>query len=247
MLSFPSPHLFPFSINILKKFDLRENLFNAAFCSSTHSISVCPLPHFSFLLLSRVKKPGSLPSACLWNLWAEPRYALGMLKLNASPLPLPLSPFGFGNACAEHCFPAKQVASSGAHVGGLGWNLVDGQDRKETNLISILLSSPSPLLKCIQITAIQVGKPGTTIVLQMKTQIKGKIYLHDENISYWSKRPYPYVGTNNHHQIISGSFDMPHRWWTIVITPHSGAPGQGSIFKHTTCYENKREFISRKI
>lgn len=56
--------------------------------SSAQSISVCPLPHFSFLPLSRVKEPGSLPSACLWNLWAEPRYALSMLKPNALPLPL---------------------------------------------------------------------------------------------------------------------------------------------------------------
>lgn len=75
----------------------------------------------SFALIpSRARDPGSLPSACLWNLWTEPRYALGMLQLNAFPfffIPhLSLSPLGFENSCDEYCFPTKQVASCAAHV-----------------------------------------------------------------------------------------------------------------------------------
>lgn len=66
----------------------------------------------SFLLPSRVRRPGSLPSACLWNLWAEPRYALCMLKLNAFPSSfislLPLSFLRFENSCPEHCFPTSR-------------------------------------------------------------------------------------------------------------------------------------------
>lgn len=68
-----------------------------------------------------MRRPGSLPSACLWNLRAEPWYAPGVLKLNAFPFFfiyfLSLSPLGFRNPCLEHCFPTKQVASYGSQVG----------------------------------------------------------------------------------------------------------------------------------
>lgn len=67
----------------------------------------------------------------------------------------------------------------------------------------------------------------------MKASVKDKRHLYDERTSFWSERPYPYGGTNNHHQIIIGRFDMPLRWWTIVITPCSAAPGQDHTFKHT--------------
>lgn len=106
------------------------------------------LSSLSYRLPSRVRRPGSLPSACLWNLWAEPRYVPGMLKLNAFPFFfisfLSLSPLGFENSCLEHCFPTKQVASHGSHVGRAWIECLAHclNEKKETSFIfSLLLSA----------------------------------------------------------------------------------------------------------
>lgn len=133
------------------------------------------LSALSYLLPSRVRQPGSLPSACLWNLQAEPRYVSGVLKLNAFPLSFisfySISLLGFGDCCLEHCFPTKQVERCGGHVILLLSTSLLLFCKISTKIPSQLLPRPLSLVASDQWDAADIG---ATIELKARRKSKGE-------------------------------------------------------------------------
>lgn len=82
--------------------------------SSVLSFISPPLPCEAAWLtsISLSLESGSWASVCARH--AQTKCFSILLKKNSF---LSLSPLGFENSCLEHCFPTKQVASYGSHVG----------------------------------------------------------------------------------------------------------------------------------
>lgn len=132
------------------RFLIKENISLMSPSTSnplSHSLSLLLhllLSALSYLLPSRVRQPGSLPSACLWNLRTEPWYAPGVLKLNALPFFFfffSSSPLGFENCCLEHYFPTKQVEGYDGCVITPGLSLLCCvKDKRRRNQLYFLLA-----------------------------------------------------------------------------------------------------------